>query len=210
MILTLGLVAMLSGFLIVTAVKATEGRIARNMQAYLGKAVFRVIPGADERKTFAISDDGFTLLPEGQETLKDKIYVGYKGGELVGVAIQASRMGYADDIVVLYGYNPATETVIGFTVLECKETPGLGDNINTDPDFLSNFEALDVKLNDAKTGLANPLAFVKKPEKTQAWQVEGISGATISSKAVTFMLNDSGEEILPLIAEHLDQLKAAK
>jgi electron transport complex protein RnfG len=51
------------------------------------------------------------------------------------------------------------------------------------------------------------VAFAKSGEKNQPWQVEGISGATISSKAVARMLNASAEEAVPVIHAHLDQLQ---
>ena len=50
-------------------------------------------------------------------------------------------MGYQDVIRVLYGYSFDTEAIIGIRVLESKETPGLGDKIETDPDFLGQLEA---------------------------------------------------------------------
>jgi Na+-translocating ferredoxin:NAD+ oxidoreductase subunit G len=47
----------------------------------------------------------------------------------------------------LYGYNPSTQTVVGFYVLESKETPGLGDKIEKDENFLANFRELSVALS---------------------------------------------------------------
>jgi electron transport complex protein RnfG len=49
--------------------------------------------------------------------------------------------------------------------------------------------------------------FAKSGEKSKPWQIEGISGATISSKAVVRMLNDGSQEIIPLIHAHLGQLQ---
>ena len=51
------------------------------------------------------------------------------------------------------------------------------------------------------------MEFAKNGEKSKPYQVEGISGATISSKAVVRMLNDSAQEAVPLIRAHLDQLQ---
>ena len=66
------------------------------------------------------------------------------------------------------------------------------------------FEKLDVKLNSAGDGLANAVVAVKHGEKTNPWQVDGITGATISSVAVSKILNDSGTFWLPRVRKNLD------
>ncbi len=80
----------------------------------------------------------------------DIVYAAYDAeGKLVGVAIAAAGMGYQDTIRLLYGYSPDKDAIVGFQVLESRETPGLGDRIGSDPDFLANFAALSVKLDAA-------------------------------------------------------------
>ncbi|HID07807.1 MAG TPA: FMN-binding protein, partial [Armatimonadetes bacterium] len=64
------------------------------------------------------------------------------------------------------------------------ETPGLGDKIITDKKFQKNFEALDAKLNKNGTALANAIVTVKAGSKKHDWQIDAISGATISSRAI--------------------------
>ena len=83
------------------------------------------------------------------------------------------------------------------------ETPGLGDKIAFDPEFLENFDALDAMLNVSGDGLANPIYAVKHGAKTHPWQIDSISGATISSKAIGRMINASGQRMFPLIKQHL-------
>ena len=112
-------------------------------------------------------------------------------------------MGYQDVIRVIYGYSFADEAIIGIRVLESKETPGLGDKIETDPDFLRNFEQLDVSLVEDRSALANPIVPVKSGEKSHPWEVDGITGATISSVAIANILNDSAQYWVPRIQEHL-------
>lgn len=198
MILTLAVVATCSAVLIVLVVGVTEARITENRRSALERAVFTVIPGADTRKTFVLADD---------DGVEHTVYAGYKDGALVGVAIQAAQQGYQDVIRALYGYDPAEQRVIGFTVLESKETPGLGDRIGKDPGFLENVSTLDVSLDATASSLAHPVEFVKEGGKTSPWQVEGISGATISSRAVANMLDNSCRRMLPVIMKHLDELK---
>jgi electron transport complex protein RnfG len=99
-------------------------------------------------------------------------------------------------------------------VLQSSETPGLGDLIGKDPEFLANFfasetsqDTLSLELTADGLGLAHAVEFAKSGEKSKPWQIEGISGATISSKAVVRMLNDGSQEIIPLIHAHLGQLQ---
>lgn len=207
MIRTLGGVALLSGFLIVLAYQVTLPRIMENKRRALERAVFQVIPGAASRATFAQGEDGFTLLED--ETVPGvKAYAGYDAsGVFLGVALEASAQGYQDVVRILYGYSPETQCVTGMTVLESKETPGLGDKIGKSLEFLANFECLDLRLNEDKSGLAHAVEVVKHGKKTEAWQIDGITGATISSKAVGKMINDSAQARLPFIAQHLDELK---
>ena len=87
------------------------------------------------------------------------------------------------------------------------ETPGIGDKIAKDPGFLQNFEALDARVDAAGSGLAHAIVSVKSGSKTEPWQIDAISGATISCKAVARMLNDSAQQAAPVIMRHLDTLQ---
>ena len=117
-------------------------------------------------------------------------------------------MGYADTITILYGYAPDREAIVGMQVLTSKETPGLGDKIETDPVFTDNFVALDVRLNAAGDGPENRIVTVKRGEKTEPWQIDGITGATVSSVAIGEMLAESTSYWLPVINTGLDVLQA--
>ena len=108
-------------------------------------------------------------------------------------------MGYADNVTVLYSYSFDLKAIVGFMVLETKETPGLGDKVETEPHFLANFEALDARLNEDGTALANAIVTVKQGEKTEPWQVDGITGATITSEAIGVILNQGSGYWLPAL-----------
>ena len=198
-------IGMLCGLLIAIVFIVTAPVIAQNRAEALEAAVFRVLEGAERRVTFARTDAGLVI---DDEATGPAIHAGYDGdGTLVGIAIEASGMGYADLITVLYGYSPANETIVGFQVLGSMETPGLGDKIAKDPRFLANFDALDVRLDGERQALVNPVTTVKQGAKTEAWQVDGITGATISSVAVGDILAASAAEWLPLIAANLSAIE---
>lgn len=201
-------VALICGLLIVSVFILTQPFIERNEAAALDKAVFKVLPGAVTKQSFTLTTDQKFRPAKKEDTQASKIHVGFNSqNELVGIAFQAQAMGYADFIRVLCGYSPAKESVIGIQVLASKETPGLGDKIEKDPRFLENFISLDTRLAFDKTSLMNEIEFVKFGKKSNPWQVEGITGATISSKAIARMLRESGESWIPLINRHLSQLK---
>ena len=119
-------------------------------------------------------------------------------------------MGFADIIKVLYGYSIEKEAIIGHLVLETKETPGLGDKIEKDPEFLKNFKELDVKVTEDKKSLVNLIQTVKKGEKTEKWHIDTITGATISSKAIGRILHESTKEKIPVIQQNLQNLMQGK
>lgn len=185
------------GLLIVLSFEGTLPRIERLQAEALQQAVFKVVPGTDTTRALAWDGAGFIKVEEG---MTEVVYAGYdKEGKLKGVAIEASGQGYADIIRILYGYDPENQTVIGFYVLESKETPGLGDLIETDENFLSNFKALDVKLNETLTALLNEVVQVDQGTKTNAWEIDGITGATISSRAIAEIINESAAIWVPRV-----------
>ncbi|NDV62147.1 FMN-binding protein [Puniceicoccales bacterium CK1056] len=206
LILTLGIIAMLSGLMVVLTFQLTKPRIALNKQRALEKAVFTVLPEATVRKNFFLDESGLAALPD--EAFADaNVFAGYDdAGKLAGLAMEASARGYQDVVTILYGYSVDNEAVIGITVLQSTETPGLGDKVETDPDFLANFEKLDARLNNTGTAMANEIVTVKNGKKTDPWQIDGISGATVTSTAIGTGLRRSTNEMLPLLAKYKSSL----
>ena len=208
MVRTLGVVAMLSGLLVVSVFQATAGRIADNKLRALESAVFEVLSGEESWTAFVLSDKGFVRVEEGESVPGRNVYAGYDAsGRLVGVALEASARGYQDVIRILYGYTPDCECVTGMTVLESKETPGLGDRIAKDTWILANFDKLEVRLDESQSALAHPIETVKQGTKSEDWQIDGITGATISTKAIGKMMNASAQQQIPLVVKYLDQLE---
>lgn len=208
MIRALGGIGILCSILIVFAFQFTLPIIEKNKTEYLEKSIFNVLVGATSRVTYKITDDNNVELMQTDEPKTRKVYAGYNdSGELVGIAIEASGQGFQDVIRLLYGYSPEKKAVIGFTVLESKETPGLGDKIQNDPAFLRNFETLDVSLNDNGSAPKNPIEMAKSGSKHNPWQIEAITGATISSRAVTKIMKQSTEEFIPIIEKNLQKFK---
>jgi electron transport complex protein RnfG len=107
----------------------------------------------------------------------------------------------------MFGYDRGCQCIVGIGVVSMRETPGIGDKIYTDREFLANFKALDVKLKPDLSALANDVKVVKHGTKTQAWQIDAISGATVTSRAVGKGINDAAQLLLPRLVPHIDQLR---
>lgn len=208
----LGVVATVCGVLIVTAYQVTAGARSANQQRAREVAVLQVVPGATSYVEYALSAE--SVIPVLGDIVAPKeahsAFVGYNAnGEMAGIALEAGAQGYSDIVKILYNYSPSCECVTGFTILSSKETPGLGDKIITDDNFQANFKnpGLEAKLNAEKTALANEIVTVKHATKTHPWQVDAISGATITSRAVGKGINQSAQVMLPLVVKYLDTLK---
>jgi len=201
-------VGLACGLLIVSVYQITLPVIERNKAEALERAIFQVLPDARSSATFKlVGEDRFEALV-GKGAGERLVYAGYDDEHrLIGLAVEAQGMGYQDVIRILYGYSFAEEAVIGVRVLESKETPGLGDKIETDPELLENFRALDVSLTDDLSQIAHPVEPVKHGKKDQPWQVDGITGATISSVAIANILSQSTAWWVPRIRRHLDDFR---
>ena len=207
MVLTMGGIGFLCGILIVVTFQLTLPIITANKARALEKAIFEVIPAAKSKRTFKQVGDKLEPL-EGDDPLAVKYYAGYDGdGRLVGVALEASGQGFQDVVTILYAYSPECKCVTGMKVMASKETPGLGTKIDTDPGFRANFDALDVSLADNGERIANPIVLVKSGKKTEPWQIEAITGATISSRAVANIMEKSTSALIPVVEKNLDTLK---
>ena len=205
MIITLGTVAMLSGLLVVLTWQLTLNPIKKNQRIMIEKAIFHVVPGAQSRQSYTITDQG---LVQALQKNGLQFYAAYdEQGQLKGIAAEAGSQGYADMVRLLYGYDPSCECIRGFSIIKMAETPGLGDKILTDKNFLANFDALDARLNSDQSALENSIVTVKSGSKNNPWEIDAISGATITSQAVGKAINKGAEQLLPKLQAYLPQLK---
>jgi H+/Na+-translocating ferredoxin:NAD+ oxidoreductase subunit G len=187
LIFALALAGLFSGLILVGTFIYTDPLIKANKEAAMQRAIFKVLPGCTSYT--ALKLEGGKLIEKvanaTKKTETDKkellIYAGYNTNkELIGFAIPGSEPGFQDIIGAIFGYDGAGKVIIGFEVLESKETPGLGDKIFKDADFKTNFTSLVVEPE---------IIAVKKGKKQNPNEVEAITGATISSKAVVRLLN---------------------
>lgn len=199
MIMAMATIGIICALLIVVTFEGTKVTIEENKAKALEKAVFQVIPGISSTKVFQLNPDQTLSEMQSPNQSVQKIHAGYDDkGVCKGIAFQGSGKAYGDLLSLLFGYDPEQQKIIGFYVLESKETPGIGDKIEKEP-FLSNFKAMDVALKDDLSGLKNDVKTVKHGEKKNAWEIDAITGATITSRAVGNILKLSGQEWIPKI-----------
>jgi electron transport complex protein RnfG len=208
MIATMGSVGLIAGVLLVATFQITFPFIEANRAELLERSIFEVIPNATQKAVYTKTEaDKLVLLGE-QDESPFRLYTAYDDrNKLRGVAIEAQGLGFQDVLRIIYGYSPDCECIVGMKVLESKETPGLGDKIEKDARFRANFDALDVRLTPDENQLLNPVVLVKKGQKTEKWQVEAITGATISSRAIATIINQSSQTIVPLIRKNIGILE---
>ncbi len=213
MVFALGLVATICGVIIVGIYQLTLGPVNANRKLALERQVFKVLPHAKTVVDYFATDTGIEAA-NGRENIPAgavRFYAAYgEDGNLAGIAAEASSAGYADQVRILYGYDPVKQAITGIGVISMRETPGIGDKILVDKDFLRNFEALDVSLAQDLKSLANAVRTVKHGSKQSPWEIDAIAGATVTSKAVGRGINASAQALLPKLFPHVDKLRSAK
>lgn len=108
-----------------------------------------------------------------------------ESGNLIGYAISSASRGYGGDVKVMTGVNAEDGSVIAINVYDNSgETPGLGVNTSGEK-FTSQFAGLS-----SGTGVTVDKDAGKNPDSVA---VDSVTGATISSRAVTNAVNQAFE-----------------
>ena len=137
-----------------------------------------------------------TLLP-GSETFTVEPYTGedanirsvHKAEN--GFVVETVTYGYADEMTVVVGVNNEGK-VTGLVVLEAHETLGLGSRALTDHVFLAQFLNKSGSFAVAAHG-ADAFSGATAATETEgdSVEVDGITGATVTSKAVVRCVNSA-------------------
>ncbi len=136
-----------------------------------------------------------TLLPGGKDFIKldyteenGIIRSVHKADK--GYVIETVTQGYADEIVMYIGVDN-NGIVTGLVAYEAHETYGLGNNILTDHKFLAQFlnKSGTFTIGEASDSDAFSSATGTTESTGNEIAVDGISGATVSSKAVARCVN---------------------
>lgn len=193
---TLGIAGAVAGLLVVLVQGWAEPRIEAHRAAVLEGAIRNVLGEPARYDTLYVTDAGLVREPSGgsDASAADRVYLGYDAaGQPVGFAITAAEPGFQDMIRLIFGYEAASGEVLGMEVLENRETPGLGDKIVKDASFVAEFEGARAPLLGVKPGAG----------EGDPGEVDMITGATISSRAVIAIINHRLERLDPVLRSYV-------
>ena len=157
----------------------TAPQIAKNQERKVSQAMQEFFP--DSGLTFETVND-FTPPVVGAITV-DEIYVAKKDGKIIGGAAQVTGPTY-DQGSILIGMK-ADGTVTGLKFLKLTDSPGFGLKAN-DPTF---------KLPNGQTFYGQFQGKNAKEGFTAGKNFDAISGATITSVAVSSLINEGTKNL---------------
>lgn len=184
--LILCIITFTAGLMLGAVEYITREPIAQAKIEAKNKAYKEVFEDADNFKSNdkldnAMNNKEEVLRKEGYSQISIEEGVGaYKGEELIGYIFSVTtKEGYGGDITLVVGMK-LDGNVTGYEILAIDETPGLGMNAGGDS-FKSQFENKKVPgIEWTKTGAKNEN------------EIDAISGATITTKAITGAVNGVG------------------
>jgi electron transport complex protein RnfG len=181
--LSLTLIAVILGVLLGTFHEITKEPIANQEKQTKTNALKNVLPGAERFEEIDISDKKneiqSSLKKDGMNAqIIDEVYKGVdRSGNFSGYAVTVtSQEGYGGDIQLTVGIAD-DHTTNGISFLELDETAGLGMNADTDK-FKEQFKGKKVDAFE-----------YTKDGATSDDQIDAISGATVTTNAVTNAVN---------------------
>lgn len=184
MIIVLTTVGLISGGFLAGVAKLTKERIALNIQAEIEEAIEEVVDDA-EVSTVLYEEEDLVIYRELEEN-----------GDLAGFAIQATGVGFQDKITLMFGLDETLTKITGLTIIDQKETPGLGAKITEWDSFLQFWEE-----RDATGILSLRKPPVRTPKELLATEINSITAATISSRKVLDIVNLSLDKVRELITK---------
>ena len=176
MVLVLTGVAVVMGGILAYVNHLTEGPIAEQKEKTL----------ADGIKTVMVCDDLVVAktdeVKQNDAKGKEIVYTIYQiqnaQGKDLGAAVESTTMGFGGDLKVLVGFD-AEGNILGYTLLEHAETPGLGAKADK---WFQKGEKGDI----IGKSPAEPLTVSK-----DGGQVDAITASTITSRAFLLAVNNA-------------------
>lgn len=176
MVLVLVGVALIVGALLAIVNNVTEKPIAEKAEKTLSEGIKSVM-GTSE--LIVSSSDSLTQNIDGKEVVFVIHKTTDKSGNALGTAVESTTLGFAGDLKVLVGFSPDGK-VLGYTVLQHAETPGLGAKAQTW--FQKNGKGNIIGQSPAENELS-----VTKDGGT----VDAITASTITSRAFLKAINQA-------------------
>ena len=174
LVLSLTIIAAVCAAVLATVNAVTKDQIATIKTRATQNAARLVMPASVK-----------SVEQQGEEA--DAYFVGKDAkGQPIAFALKGiSHEGYGGDIVLMVGFLP-DRTIVTYQKLEAAETPGLGSNL-TSEGFMKQFKGMPAARNIS----------VSK----DGGEVEAITSATITSRAVCGAINAARAQLDKLLAQ---------
>ncbi|WP_457552327.1 RnfABCDGE type electron transport complex subunit G [Desulfobacula sp.] len=187
MIVVLTVLTAVSGGLLAAVKSGTEVRIEEQVLKFQkAPAIKEIFPEATnnplaERFTIKLGNTEWQIFP------------GKLSDDSKAVAFETHGGGFSGPVGLMIGINIETDEIVGARVTTHSETPGVGSRAKDDPSFISQFAGM---------GLDKTFAI-----KSDNGDIDGISGATFTSKGVCIAAKQAKEIYLKLKPEILKKLQ---
>ena len=188
MVVVLTVLAALSGGLLAGLRDGTAAQIENQQLKFVkGPAIKAILEGASNDPIV----DRFKIM---DGDIERSFFVGTFDGRANTVAFENMGKGFGGEFGLMIGVNIDDDKIVGVGVTTHKETPGLGAKSKDDPSFAAQFKGF---------ALLEPMKVT-----TDGGQVNAISGATITSRAVCAAATDAGkiyQKLKPQLDEKLKE-----
>lgn len=174
----LAAITLVAGALLGVVQGVTEEPIAKAKEVEKQEAYKQVLSEADKFEPYADFDAEAAVkaVAEIEGTVIDEVVTAKKGSEDAGYVITVTdKNGYGGNIQVSVGILP-DKTVNGIAILSINETAGLGMNAQK-PEFYGQYAGKQTE------------SFYVSKDGGNGEEIQAISGATITSRAVTGAVN---------------------
>jgi Na+-transporting NADH:ubiquinone oxidoreductase subunit C len=127
------------------------------------------------------------------------VYLKVVEGELQGIALPVAGKGLWSTLFGYIALGPDLDTVLGIQFYKHGETPGLGGEVEKEW-FTNNFVGKKIRNVDGEIiGIKVLKGKVDYSKEDAIHQVDGISGATVTSNGVTVFLKDDLKRYEPYL-----------
>jgi len=191
MVIVLSILSLMSGGILAAIHHGTKEQAELQVIQYVkGPALRKIFDEASNDPTadrFEIKDGDVSR----------SFFVGVLDGEPRAVAFETfGKGGYGGDVGLMVAVDVKKDELIGVRVTTHAETPGMGARAETDENFINQFQGLS--------------ATDQVKIRSDGGSIDALSGATLTSRAVTLAATNAGqiyERLKPQINEKLKEFQ---
>lgn len=182
LVVVLGLITFVCALLLGVINGITKDKIEQNAIETRNAAMSVILPEADSFADVEVSAD-WTAPADKNQPVISGVYEAQAGGQTIGYCVEVNPKGFGGALTLIVGIN-ADGTVAGAQVTAHGETPGLGAKAQSDAAWIGQYagQPADGSIAVTKDG----------------GTINSITGATITSRAVTLGVNTAANCVASL------------